>query len=247
MILLSCFVSSHNTNECPYSLIHCFCCCLLCNVPTPSCRTNINVKPPSILCVACLSLSPPCIDLQHPPITAASMDPPDAPATFLGASPFTNYLRELLSQEIANRALLMIASQNDCLTSTIALTIASCLDDPIADDCFDDNCLIILPIGSAPIALAEWSQNNRLASSIALSILLPVIASLQNDRFIVLPLGSAPIALAALSPSNEGLAADCMALLLPLPPLLPPAAAIAADLLPQYDQAAPGCHLIVLF
>jgi hypothetical protein len=113
---------------------------------------NINVKPPSILIVACPFAFAPCINLQHPPITAALMDPPDAPATFLGASPFTNYLRELSSQDIANRALLTIASQNDRLTSPIALTIASCLDDPIADDHLDDNRLIILSISSAPIA-----------------------------------------------------------------------------------------------
>jgi hypothetical protein len=171
------------------------------------------------------------------------MDPSDAPATFLGASPFTDYLRELLSHDIADRASLMIASQNDRLTSPIALTIASCLDNPIADDCLDDNCLIILPIGSAPIALAEWSQNDRLASSIALTIPLPAIA----PSCIILPIGSAPITLAALLPSNEGLAANRIASLLPLPPLPPPAAAIAADLLPQYDQAAPGCCLIVVF
>jgi hypothetical protein len=175
------------------------------------------------------------------------MDPLDAPATFLGASPFTNYLRGLSSQDIADRASLTIASQNDRLTSPIALTIASCLDDPIADNRLDNDCLIILPIGSAPIALAEWSQNDRLASSIALTIPFPAIDPSQNDRFIVLPIGSAPIALAALLPSNEGLAANRIALSLPLPPLPPPAAAIAADLLPQYDQAAPGCHLIVVF
>jgi hypothetical protein len=175
------------------------------------------------------------------------MDPPDAPATFLGASPFTDYLRELSSQDIADRASLTIASQNDRLTLPIALTIASCLDDPIANDCLDDNRLIILPIGSAPIALAEWSQNNRLALLIALTIPLPAIAPSQNDRFIVLPIGSAPIALAALLPSNKGLAANRIALSLPLPPLPPPAAAIAADLLLQYDQAAPGCCLIVVF
>jgi hypothetical protein len=80
-----------------------------------------------------------------------------------------------------------------------------------------------------------------------LTIPFPAIDPSQNDRFIVLPIGSAPIALAALLPSNEGLAANRIALSLPLPPLPPPAAAIAADLLPQYDQAAPGCHLIVVF
>jgi hypothetical protein len=175
------------------------------------------------------------------------MDPPDAPTTFLGASPFTDYLRELSSQDIADRASLTIASQNDRLTSPIALTIASCLDNPIANDRLDDDCLIILLIGSAPIALAEWSQNDCLALSIALTISLPAIAPSQNDRFIVLPIGSAPIALAVLSPSNEGLAADRIASSLPLPPLPPPAAAIGADLLPQYDQAAPGCRLIVVF
>jgi hypothetical protein len=175
------------------------------------------------------------------------MDPPDAPTTFLGASPFTDYLRELSSQDIADRASLTIASQNNCLTSPIALTITSCLDDPITGDCLDNNRLIILPIGSAPIALAKWSQNNCLASSIALMIPLPAIAPSQNDRFIVLLINSAPIALAALSPSNEGLAANCIASSLPLPPLPPPAAAIAADLLPQYDQAAPVCRLIVVF
>jgi hypothetical protein len=47
----------------------------------------------------------------------------------------------------------------------IALTIAACLDDPIADDRLDDDRLIVLPIGSAPIAFAEWSPNDRLASS----------------------------------------------------------------------------------
>jgi hypothetical protein len=175
------------------------------------------------------------------------MDPPDAPANFLGASPFTDYLRELSSQDIADRALLTIASQNNRLTLPIALTIASCLDDPIADDCLDNDCLIILPIGSAPIALAKWSQNDRLASLIALMMPLPAIAPSQNDRFIILPIGSAPIALAALSPSNEGLATNRIASLLPLPPLLPPAAAIVANLLPQYDQAVPGCRLIVVF
>ena len=92
------------------------------------------------------------------------MDPPDATAIFLGASPFTDYLRELSSQDIADRASMTIASQNR-LASLIALTIASCLDDPIANDRLDDNCLIVLPIGSAPIAFAEWSPNNRLASS----------------------------------------------------------------------------------
>jgi hypothetical protein len=35
-----CFVSSHNINECPYSLIHCFCFCLLCDVPTTLCRRH---------------------------------------------------------------------------------------------------------------------------------------------------------------------------------------------------------------
>ena len=92
------------------------------------------------------------------------MDPPDATATFLGTSPFTDYLRELSSQDIANRASTTIASQNR-LASRIALTIASCLDNPIADDRLDDDCLIVLPIGSAPIAFAEWSPNNCLASS----------------------------------------------------------------------------------
>jgi hypothetical protein len=74
---------------------------------------------------------------------------------------------------------------------------------------------------------------------------LPAIAPSQNDRFIILPILSAPIALAALSPSNEGLATDRLAssLPLPLPPLPPPAAAIAADLLPHYDHAAPSCLL----
>jgi hypothetical protein len=161
------------------------------------------------------------------------MDPPDAPTTFLGASPFTDYLRELLSQDIADMALLTIASQNDRLTSPIALTIASCLDDPIADDRLDDDRLIILPISSAPIALAKWLQNDCLASLITLTIPLTAIAPSQNNRFIVLPIGSAPIALAALLPSNEGLAANCIASLLPLPPLPLPAAAIAADLLLQ--------------
>jgi hypothetical protein len=65
------------------------------------------------------------------------MDPPDAPATFLGASPFTDYMRELSSQDIADRASLTITSQNDRLTLPIALTIASCLDDPITEDRFD--------------------------------------------------------------------------------------------------------------
>jgi hypothetical protein len=92
------------------------------------------------------------------------MDPPDATATFLAASPFTDYLRELSSQDIADRASTPIASQNR-LALPIALTIASCLDDPIADDCLEDNRLIVLPIGSAPIAFAEWSPNDRLASS----------------------------------------------------------------------------------
>ena len=92
------------------------------------------------------------------------MDPPEATATFLGASPFTDNLRELSSQDIANKASMTIASQNR-LTSPIALTIASCLEDPIADDCLYDDRLIVLPIGSAPIAFAEWSPNNCLASS----------------------------------------------------------------------------------
>jgi hypothetical protein len=175
------------------------------------------------------------------------MDPPDAPATFLGTSPFTDCLRGLSSQDIADRASLTISSQNDCLTSPIALTIPSCLDNPIADNHLDNDRLIILPIGSAPIALAKWLQNNRFASSIALMIPLPAIAPSQNDRFIIMPIGSAPIALAILLPSNEGLAANCIASSLPLPQLPPPAAAIAADLLPQYDQAALGCRLIVVF
>ncbi len=92
------------------------------------------------------------------------MDPPDATTTFLGASPFTDYLRELSSQDIANRASSTIASQNR-LASPIALMIALCLDDPITDDCLYDNHLIVLPIGSAPIAFVEWSPNNSLASS----------------------------------------------------------------------------------
>jgi len=92
------------------------------------------------------------------------MDPPDATATFLGASPFTNYLRELSSQDIVDRSSSTIPSQNG-LASPIALTITSFLDDPIADDHLDDDRLIILPIGSAPITFAEWSQNDRLASS----------------------------------------------------------------------------------
>jgi hypothetical protein len=111
-------------------------------------------------------------------------DPPDAPATFLGASPFTNFLRELSSQDIANRASLTIASQNNCLTLPIALMITSCLDDPIAEDRLDDDRLIILPIGSAPIALAEWLQNDRHALLTALMIPLLAIAPTQNDRFI---------------------------------------------------------------
>ena len=92
------------------------------------------------------------------------MDPPDATAIFLGASPFTDYLRELSSQDIADRASTTIASQNR-LASPIALTIATCLDDPMADDRLDDDRLIGLPIGSVPIAFAEWSPNDRLASS----------------------------------------------------------------------------------
>ena len=111
-----------------------------------------------------LLLSRPCIDLQYPLTTAASTDPPDATTTFLGASLFTGYLRELSSQGIADRALSIIASQNR-LASLIALTIASCLDDPIADDRLDNDRLIILPIGSAPIVFAEWSPNDRLALS----------------------------------------------------------------------------------
>ena len=81
---------------------------------------------------------------------------------------------------------------------------------------------------------------------IALTIPLPAIAPSQGTRFIVLPIFSAPIALAAPSPSNEGLATDRLASSLPLPPLPPPAAAIAADLPPHYDEAAPSC-LIVMF
>ena len=92
------------------------------------------------------------------------MDPTDATTTFLGASPFTNYLRELSCQDIADRALSTIASQNR-LALPIALTITLCLDNPIADDCLDNNCLIVLPIGSDPIMFAEWSPNDRLASS----------------------------------------------------------------------------------
>ena len=92
------------------------------------------------------------------------MDPPDTTATFLGASPFTDNLRELSSQDIADRASTTIASQNP-LALPIALTIASCLDDPIADDRLDDDRLIILPIGSAQIVFAKWSPNDRLASS----------------------------------------------------------------------------------
>jgi len=92
------------------------------------------------------------------------MDPPDATATFLGVSPFTDYLRKLSSQDIADRASSTIASQNR-LTSPIALMIALCLDDPIANDCLDDDHLIVLPIGSALIEFVEWSPNNSLASS----------------------------------------------------------------------------------
>ncbi len=73
------------------------------------------------------------------------MDPPDATATFLGARPFTDYLREFSSQDIANKAW--------STASPIALTIVSCLDNPIADNRLDDDRLIVLPIGSAPIAL----------------------------------------------------------------------------------------------
>ena len=80
---------------------------------------------------------------------------------------------------------------------------------------------------------------------IALTIPLPAIAPLQNDHFIVLPIFSAPIALATLSPSNEGLATDRLASSLPLPPLPPPAAAIAADLPPHYVEAAPSCLIVV--
>jgi len=75
------------------------------------------------------------------------MDPPDATGTFLGASPFADYLRELSSQDIADRASSTITSQNR-LASPIALTIASCLDDPIADDRLDDERLIVLPVSS---------------------------------------------------------------------------------------------------
>jgi len=80
-----------------------------------------------------------------------------------------------------------------------------------------------------------------------LTIPLPAIAPLQNDRFIVLPIFSAPIALAALPPSNEGLATDRLASLLPLPPQPQPqpAAVIEADLLPHYDQAALSCLIVV--
>jgi len=92
------------------------------------------------------------------------MDPPDATTTFLGASPFTDYLRELSSQDIADWASTTIASQNR-LSSPIILTITSCLDDPIADDCLADDRLIILPNGSAPITFAEWSPNDPLALS----------------------------------------------------------------------------------
>ena len=92
------------------------------------------------------------------------MDPSDTITTFLVASPFTDYLRELLSQVIADRASTRIASQNR-LASPIALTITSCHDDPIADNRLDNDHLIFLPIGSAPIAFAEWSPNDRFASS----------------------------------------------------------------------------------
>jgi hypothetical protein len=80
---------------------------------------------------------------------------------------------------------------------------------------------------------------------IALTIPLPAIALSQNNRFIVLPIFSAPIALVALSPSNEGLTTNRLASLLPLPPLPPPAAAIAADMLSHYEQAAPSCLIVV--
>ena len=80
---------------------------------------------------------------------------------------------------------------------------------------------------------------------IALTIPLPVIAPSQSNRFIVLPIFSAPIALAALSPSNEGLTTNRLASSLPLPPPPQPAAVIAADLLPHYDQAALGCLIVV--
>ncbi len=73
-----------------------------------------------------------------------------------------------------------------------------------------------------------------------------MIAPSQNDHFIVLSIFSVPITLAALLLSNEGLTTDRLASLLPLPPLPPPAAAIAADLPPHYDEAAPSC-LIVMF
>ena len=33
-----CFISSTNINECPYSLIHCLCFCVLCDVPKTLCR-----------------------------------------------------------------------------------------------------------------------------------------------------------------------------------------------------------------
>ena len=65
------------------------------------------------------------------------MDPPDATATFLGTSLFTDYLRELSSQDNADRASSTIASQNR-VALPIALTIASCLDDPIANDRLDE-------------------------------------------------------------------------------------------------------------
>jgi len=78
-----------------------------------------------------------------------------------------------------------------------------------------------------------------------LTIPLPAIAPSQNDRFIILLIFSAPIALAVLSPSNEGLTTNRLASSLPLPPLPPPAAVIAADFLPHYDQAALSCLIVV--
>jgi hypothetical protein len=113
------------------------------------------------------------------------MDPPDATTTFLGASPFANYLRELSSQDIADRASMTTASQN-CLALPIALTIASCLDDPIADDCLDDDRLIVLPIRVV-------TERSPLIFKIALMIPLSAITPSQNDRFIVLPIFSAPV------------------------------------------------------
>ena len=80
---------------------------------------------------------------------------------------------------------------------------------------------------------------------IALTITLPAIDPSQNNRFIVLSIFSAPIMLAALSPSNEGLATNRLALSLPLPPPPQPAAVIAGDLLPHYDQAALSCLNVV--